>query len=585
MDKRQEINIQNIMRQRGMRANWLLFALLATMVFIKCCLGHYFLQHSILVASLWNHPLYFWSFYLPKIAISLLFGSSVFFIKNKWWMVIICLLIDIWLWTNLLYFRVYGGVIDGYVLMMTSNLKGFTSSIFALMEWKDSLIFLLTGILAICVYLLRNEHCRDWRRGVMTLMISSLVWAGASNLNFIRYQVFLRQENVRIIAPSFVFYAPFGQTTRSCVAGTAPYYDFSLLHMFFFAIDDLVMQLIGIESIPDIADEDLKIIQSLQGSQYCINNGHKMILVVFESLEDWVVQPEFMPNTYKLLESGHSFHAHRIAKQAMAGGSADGQMIINTGLLPIDKGAVCFSYPFNVFPSLPKKQAVTYIPHPIDVWNQKCMSPAYGYDTTVVVGEESAAFEKTTSALIAGYDMVQIITITSHEPFHDSDLSHLQLSHDMPELMAAYIKSVNVTDEYIGRMMQELCAANLMDSTTIVITGDHTIFHKERRDAFTEYFNNKDVNYGVEYAYCPLIIYSLEIKGDLQCYTEGYQMDVYPTILGVIGYKDYYWRGFGINLLDSTHLDSRDISEKDALRLSNIMIRNNYFSNFENKQQ
>lgn len=559
------------------RANWMLFALLSLLVFIKCCMGHYYTQHSILVSSLWIKPLCFMAFYLPKIAIAVLIGCTAFLLKYKWWLVLVSLLIDIWFWANIIYFRVYGGYIDGYVLLMTSNLKGFESSIQALIETKDYLFFALTAVLAGVIFLLRQWQKREWKTGLIVFAGACLLWVCATNLTFYRYEKTSYRDQIHYIAPLYCFYNPLSQTTRTTIAGTAPAYDYSVLHMFFFAIDDMLEHAFLSIKKPPMQEEDIATIKSLQGEQQYIENKSRLIVILFESLEDWVVQPEFMPNTYRLINSGHSLHAHKLAKQTLAGGSADGQMIVNTGLLPIDRGAVCFDYPFNTFPSLPKKQSATLLPHPIDVWNQKCMSPAYGYDTTIVVDGEEEAFQRALGVLESGCDMLQIVTIVSHEPFNAAVLSELSLPHSMPNLMASYIKSVNVTDSYIGKMINDLEENNLLDSTTIVLTGDHTIFHKERRDDFSLYCKANGLEYGVEDAYCPLVIYSPMIKGQQDCDVEGFQMDVYPTILGVLGYNTYYWKGFGVNLADSASYNHREIDEKEAYRLSNLIIRNDYF--------
>jgi hypothetical protein len=52
-------------------------------------------------------------------------------------------------------------------------------------------------------------------------------------------------------------------------------------------------------------------------------------------------------------------------------------------------------------------------------------------------------------------------------------------------------------------------------------------------------------------------------------------MDIYPTYRALVGAQDYRWRGFGINLLDTTQ--KSPISEDEAFPLSDRLIRNNYF--------
>ena len=52
-------------------------------------------------------------------------------------------------------------------------------------------------------------------------------------------------------------------------------------------------------------------------------------------------------------------------------------------------------------------------------------------------------------------------------------------------------------------------------------------------------------------------------------------MDVFPTILHLIDCEDYYWNGFGVNLLDLTARQYRPITESDAYELSDKLIRSN----------
>lgn len=556
------------------RANWCVFVLFAMVIFVQNCMCHYYCHHSILMSSIWKTPLYFWAFYIPKICIALLFGSIVFFIKRKWWIVVISLLLDIWFLTNIIYARIYEQPVDAYVILMAGNLRGFMSSIFAIIEWKDGIFLLLTAILAGVIFIL-DINQRNVKFGLYTLVASAVLWTASITINWIRYEIQTKHDSFSYVAPIHCYLHPFDRATRLMTAGTAPHYDYSYLHMLLFDMYDLATFSFRNEDVQEFSEQDLATINTLFGTEKERVDNDYLILVVFESLEDWVVRPEFTPNIYRLIKNNHSLRAHKISKQTIGGGSADGQMILNTGLLPISNDAVCYRYPFNVFPHYPKYRSITLLPHPIDVWNQTCMSPAYGYDTTIVSTEE-IHFQNAASYIKKGYDMMQIITLTSHEPFGGT--SDLNFPADMPELMAAYIKSVNCTDRYIGEMIDSLEYYSLLDRVTIVISGDHTIFHKERRERFAQYCQETNLDYGVENSYCPLVVYSPNISVNSEIWDVSYQMDVFPTVISVLGYQDYYWKGFGVNLLDSVARHNRPISEQEAYRLSDLMIRSNYFA-------
>jgi hypothetical protein len=54
-------------------------------------------------------------------------------------------------------------------------------------------------------------------------------------------------------------------------------------------------------------------------------------------------------------------------------------------------------------------------------------------------------------------------------------------------------------------------------------------------------------------------------------------MDIYPTVLALLQATDYDWKGFGVNLCDSTARRNRPLNPRQAAVLSDRMIRNDYF--------
>ena len=59
-------------------------------------------------------------------------------------------------------------------------------------------------------------------------------------------------------------------------------------------------------------------------------------------------------------------------------------------------------------------------------------------------------------------------------------------------------------------------------------------------------------------------------------------MDIYPTILNLIDCENYYFKGFGIDLLNKEAYNNRPITEEEAFELSNKIIESNYFKNHKN---
>lgn len=151
----------------------------------------------------------------------------------------------------------------------------------------------------------------------------------------------------------------------------------------------------------------------------------------------------------------------------------------------------------------------------------------------------------------------------------------------MPEIMSSYLNCLLYTDSCIGAVVDMVMNSPLAENTTIVITGDHTIFQTE--SAYSElntYAKANHIDFYTGHNFTPLIIYSPEIEGNIQVTDTCYQMDIFPTILHLIGAEDYYWHGFGVNLLDSAARNNRPCTEQEAYRLSDLMIRSDYFRTY-----
>ena len=116
----------------------------------------------------------------------------------------------------------------------------------------------------------------------------------------------------------------------------------------------------------------------------------------------------------------------------------------------------------------------------------------------------------------------------------------------------------------------------MLQNYTIVFTGDHRILHYEKRQQMQRYADKHDMNLNPMDDCLPLIIWSPKISGNPRYTDDAYQMDMYPTYRALVGAENYHWKGFGINLMDSTQ--KRAILEDDAYLLSDKLLRNNYFA-------
>ena len=316
-----------------------------------------------------------------------------------------------------------------------------------------------------------------------------------------------------------------------------------------------------------------------------------LVIVLVESLENWVVIPEVMPNLCRFVgDNNNVLYASKIVSQTRGGVSSDGQMIVNTGLLPIEEGAACYRFPHNRYPSLSELycSSCNVIPGSQNVWNQAYMNQAYCIDDSYTIssgnvlnGDDTFIFQKYLE-IYKSYDYSMVLTISTHTPFTTtSNKSNLILPEDMPKDMANYMKSFNYTDSCLNSVLSLVATDSLLRNATIVVTSDHAIFPQNKREEYYSYCQESGLDYAIDEAFCPLIIYSPNIEKKIVINTVAYQMDIYPTILNLVGCKNYFWKGFGVDLLEEGAVDKRPIDQNEAYKLSDKIISSNYFATID----
>lgn len=548
------------------KLNWIVFSVFALLIFGKTLLFDYFAFRELELQPSFVGLL---SKTFVKLAASILFASVTFLLRDKRWLILLSFLIDTWLIANLIYMRNNHILLDAEAFNMSSNLHGYFWSVLIYIEWGIDLIFYGLTALFCLVYRYITKTTRSWRAWIIVLLASVVLRLAGEAI-----YVFEHKTSFDVL--------PFARERREPVYGMhfpTTVANTSVLYSPVYILTDYFLMINGIQPERPLTDTDLQTMTELDNGQSTDTLQSPLIIILLESLENWVLTPQIMPNLYRLTQSDHVFYANRIHTQIVGAPSADGQLIINTGLLPINTGGTCLYYGKNTYPSvmsLAPDSTVCLLPHDLRVWNQTEMSPAYGYDTTICYSDiDTLLFQKLNSLIDEGMQYIQCITQSTHAPFVSEEYSRLPLPEDMPWVMYNFIRAFNALDDGLGYFVRKLETDSLLQQFTIVITADHRILHYEKRRQMQQYADAHDMNLHPMDDCLPLIIYSPKIQGNIHCTDDAYQMDIYPTYMSLLGVENYRWRGFGINLIENTKL--RFIQENEAYILSDKLIRNNYF--------
>ena len=525
------------------KTNLLVFAICTAVVFAKLLMFNYHAYHE---------P---WQGVWEKLSAAIFLSSFVFLFKDKRWILPVMFFVDAWCVSNLVYVRSNNLILDSFAMTMAGGMNGFWDSIFIFFQASDLDFFLITFVLWFVLRYIKTPE-RSTVAFFSALAVAVVFnYAGAVHTIVTADDKTLADDfslNVYTRSPRENIY---GNRLLDEACST------SIMHTLIYTPLDYIALKKGKqpEALPLSPCQD-EFVQSLLKQDRNPQTDRPMLILLVESFESWVCTPYIMPNLCKFIENEHVLFADKMVCQTIGAESADGQMIVVSGLLPVHEGASCFRFPDNEYPTVMKAQknkSYILLPHDESVWNQVKMSPAYGMDTTVFVSPvDSVLFSQIIDVVNDGARSLFAITMSTHSPFKAAgSLSSLELPEHMPYGMKNYVRGFNTVDAGMKQLLDFIENDSVMQQFTVVITGDHTIFHKERRDMFADYADENDnLPVTVNGGYLPLIIYSPDIKHNMRYDNVCYQMDVYPTVMHILGAGNYYWQGFGINLTDTTAL-------------------------------
>ena len=562
-------------------ANVLLFAIFAATIHWQNCL--FFTQ---LNPELSNNPF----FHTTKIALAIFIASFVFLFRNKSWIIVVSLLINLWGISNLIYSRANGILIDAHSIFMINNMNGFWKSVPFFIELSDFICFISTLVVGISYFVFSNTR-KSYTFGILAFFMS-LIFHGYATERKLSRSI----EEVKI-SRSIGIYNPFSLKKNFWIGFDASSYsqELSILHHFIYQINSYLHDVFATNKlvVSDMESSEIQRFVNFEGGgKIKVAPITSLVIILVESLENWVVIPDAMPNLCRFIdENDNILYALKVVSQTKGGTSADGQMIINTGLLPIEQGAACYRFPHHRYPSLSElySSSCNIIPGSLSVWNQAYMNQVYCIGDSYTVssgnnaldGDDIFIFQKYLE-IYKSYDYSMVLTISTHSPFTTtSHKSNLILPDDMPKDMANYMKSFNYTDSCLNSVLSLVATDSLLRNATIVITSDHAIFPQNKREEYYSYCQERGLDYAINEAFCPLIVYSPNIEKKVEINTVAYQMDIYPTILNLIGCQNYFWKGFGVDLLEEGAIDKRPIEQNKAYKLSDKIISSNYFATID----
>lgn len=560
--------------------------------------------------SVW-HMQFFGDKMIPvgdMLSIALLLSAPVLLSRRRpWWTLVLLLAMNIWMYANVVYYNVWNHLLTVDMIRMAGNLRGFESSV--TVGWNTDMLYWLalpdvaytillclslpftlqrsgrikSFLIALAVYLVTMPLFQY--TGVYNKIITerkaynerhgwAYHWFNMKPLFFpfteaetAAWHSFLYQNDVHWDKP----YVRNHGIVRYAMAIMVFDHEYQC-HMSMLQGGDTAL-----------TEQEESLMEQRVRDESSFVPTRNLVVVIVESLENWVVDYEtpygqVMPNLYRAMQEHPCVHVRDVYTQLGYGGSSDGQLMTLTGLLPINKGVTVSLYADQPYPNYAHyyPNSITLNPSP-GSWNKPVVNPHYGIrilEESDSIRNDEGLFHRLSCLNMPTPYFALVLTIDSHVPFRKAAEVDWPLDERFPEEAGRYIRCLHYTDEQLGRWLNGLTAAD-WQQTDIVITGDHSILFSAARNALETYEAERGGEpLGASFA-VPLILFSPTLKGCSVAHEDAHQMDIYPTILHMIGCEDPLWKGLGIDLLDPTA--SRELMARDAKSLSDKLIRSGYF--------
>ncbi|MDE6396390.1 MAG: LTA synthase family protein, partial [Muribaculaceae bacterium] len=395
--------------------------------------------------------------YLTKLAFATLLALPMLGFKSKWYAYPLCFVLDAWLIANLMYARTYYNVIPLSSYGLVNNLADFQESVWASLRWAD-ILFPLTTFALIFAWrhtkvkkLLKDVTRKMWLVltgciiiPILAVTIDSLIKGGyRSAYEKLMYDYVTCTQSVYTI-PGTWLYDALGA---------------------------------GRELTPEIEKEinDWLAARPLSSDSLVetIIPRDNCIIILCESFESWLIGAnvdgiEITPRLNAFLKEDSVFYAPNMVSQVRGARSIDAQLLIHTGLFPINSGAYSHRFPHTTYMSLdkafkdkyPGAQSTSFTVDKKIVWNAVVVAQDFGidnlvdkpfYNLDVATGPrkrlgDHSFFRQTYEKLLDdkyfqkdGHSLIQCVTYSGHTPFIIPDsLKQIRIPEKYPEPLRNY---------------------------------------------------------------------------------------------------------------------------------------------------
>ena len=341
-------------------------------LFVLALLSKNVLFHAYVFGAEW--PADIGQYICSQSGVVLLIASFVFLFRRPWWTLAVLAAVDIWVVTNWVYYQANGLFVSVSMLGMAGNLNGFTSSIGSFVDARLVWLLLptLLYVVALCFY------PRFEKRQVWPFAVTLLFGVGLVMCNNVLIHVDRSRQGYDDGALTWRQVLPLSINEKRMLIDWECEYslvrDRSIiaylpLHMVY---EQTLKRFRDVSQETFTEDEKVLLGRLMHRQGEVPRPNSHLVLLLVESLESWVLEYEGVTPHINALRHGRPvLYADKVFSQARHGVSGDGQLTVNTGLLPIQSGAACILYGTNRYPGIAHLYPRSAVVNPSNgTWNK-----------------------------------------------------------------------------------------------------------------------------------------------------------------------------------------------------------------------
>lgn len=506
----------------------------------------------------------------PVPAALLIFGIALYFNGNLsyWLMIIIDALESIWIFANILYYREFSDFLSvGIIKGSGAAGNNLSKSLSSIMHPSDFLVFLdvLILILLLLFKIIKVDHRKFSKRNAFAMTVVSLVLMfaefGMSNANRPGLLTRTFDNNYIVKYLGFNEYAAFNayQTHKESATRT--------------------------KAKPKDIKKVLKFINQHRTKPniqyYGKAKGKNVFIIHLESFQQFLINYRVhgrlvTPNIDKFYHNDHTIAFDNFYHQVSQGKTSDAEMMLENSLFGLPQGSAMVTYgtqnTYQAAPAFLDQHGYSTAALHGDVpsfWNRDNTYKSWGYQYffdskyykekpsyNVGYGLKDKIFFKDASKYIQRLPQpfyAKLITLTNHYPYLlDKQNRSFPATKTGDKTVDPYVQTAHYLDQAFGEFLHYLHKTGLDKNSVVVAYGDHYGISNNHRPAIAQLLHKSNINsYDLaQFQKVPFMINYRGLQGKID-HTYGGEIDVLPTLMHLLGYKDNNTVQFGNDLLSN----------------------------------